>query len=71
MPRIHIISLGLTPPHDWAAHPPHGVAGLLARAQVLVGGKPQLAPFAGHPAQKITVGKSVPEVLERMVACQQ
>lgn len=71
MPRIHLLSLGLTPPEHWAANPPHGVANLLASAQVLVGGKAQLAPFASHPARKITVGKSVPEVLEHVAASQQ
>ena len=71
MPRIHILSLGLTPPQHWAENPPHGVANLLANAQVLVGGRAQLAPFASHPAQKITVGKSVPDVLKHMAAFQQ
>ena len=71
MPRIHILSLGLTPPQHWAEHPPHGVASLLASAQVLVGGRAQLAPFASHPARKITVGKSVPDVLKHMAECQQ
>ncbi|WP_051257892.1 precorrin-6y C5,15-methyltransferase (decarboxylating) subunit CbiE [Desulfovibrio cuneatus] len=71
MPRIHILSLGLTPPQHWADHPPHGVANMLASAQVLVGGKAQLAPFADHPAQKITVSKSVPDVLKQMAVFQQ
>ena len=45
-----------------AAHP------VLASAEILVGGKAQLAAFADHPAEKLVVGADMPALYERLEA---
>lgn len=40
----------------------------LAAAEVLVGGKAQLAVFADHPAEKLVVGADMPSLYERLEA---
>lgn len=53
---------GFFPCPELAAHP------VLAAAEVLVGGKAQLAAFADHPAEKLVVGADMAALYERLQA---
>ena len=62
---IYIVGLGL-PPADSAAAwpmPPHS---LLDLADVIIGGKAQLASVGEHPAERLVVGADIPGLLQRI-----
>jgi len=57
-PRINVVGLGLAPEHLGPA-----AREVIDAAQALVGGRPQLELFAGHPAEKIVITSPVSVVI--------
>jgi precorrin-6Y C5,15-methyltransferase (decarboxylating) len=57
--RLSIIGVGLGPEDLTARH-----LGLIAEAEVLVGGRRLLAHFAGSPAEKMAIGKDLDAVVD-------
>lgn len=73
LPPVYVMGLGLPAPCGRAADSPWaGVAArlrghpLLREADILIGGKAQLAAFAEHPAERIVVDADIPGLYARM-----
>ena len=72
---LYVIGLGLPAGRDEAAsrrefspRPALGSLPVLAAAEILIGGKAQLAAFADHPAEKLVVGADMAALYERLDA---